>query len=52
MYSHYENSEWERKKYKGKTIIPLNVGKRNRIDRDRNGTEFCAMHEKKKFFGA
>lgn len=39
------------KKNKGKTIIPSNR-KRNRIDRDGNGAEFCAMHEKKVFFGA
>lgn len=40
------------KKNTGKTIIPLNAGKRNRIDRDKNGAKFCAMHEKKFFFGA
>lgn len=34
------------KKNTGKTIIPLNAGKRNRIDRDKNGAKFCAMHEK------
>lgn len=37
------------KKNTGKTIIPLNAGKRNRIDRDKNGAKFCAMHEKSFF---